>query len=132
MRKKGRGLVKKEAMTVTAEAILSHPAFLGMKNRLDEVHAMLQNLPAAIGAAVAEATRQPPKGASGAPVPLVAPQEIEIGRGKLTLDGKTFELPAAAPDKPRKIVKPSAKPEDFEPIEVPGKPVSQDIIDNRR
>ena len=82
--------------TISTEVILSHPVFRDMAARLQTIHGMLEGLPKAIGAAVAEANRKPPEGASGPPVPLINPGNVEIGPRRLKIDGKTFNVKPAA------------------------------------
>lgn len=91
--KTGGGMVARKT-AVSAEMILSHPVFQEMSKRLQTVQGMLENLPAAIGEAVAAATAQrPPEGASGPPVPLIYPQgDIEINPRKLTVDGQSYSV----------------------------------------
>lgn len=84
----------KSKSAVSAEMILSHPVFQEMSRRLETVQGMLQNLPAAIGEAVAAAQAQrPPEGASCPPIPLIAPEgDIEIHPRKLMVDGKSYDV----------------------------------------
>lgn len=93
MRKKKTGskklVVKEEA---AAEVILSHPVFRDMAGRLETIHAMLKNLPNAIGQAVAEASLKAPEGACGPPVPLVDVKEVEISKRQLSVDGQKFDI----------------------------------------
>jgi hypothetical protein len=89
--KKNRGLVQQKS-DVAAAAILAHPVFRDVAQRLETMHRMMKDLPAVIGEAVAEATRRPPAGASGPPVPVIEPKTIEIHGKTLIINGKTYVL----------------------------------------
>lgn len=88
---KNRGLTQKKP-EVAAAAILSHPIFRDVAQRLEMMHKLLRDLPVAVGEAVAEASRRPPAWASGPPVPLLEPKTIEIHGKKLIIDGKTINV----------------------------------------
>lgn len=93
---------------LTSEVILSHPVFRDMAARLQVIHGMLEGLPKAIGAAVAEASRKPPEGSSGPPVPCINPGVVELSPRRLSVDGKIYELaPGTMPAQPREVGKPS-------------------------
>jgi hypothetical protein len=88
---KNRSLVQKKS-DVTTAAILAHPIFRDVVQRLETMHRMMKDLPAVIGEAVAEATRRPPAGASGPPVPVIEPKTVEIRGKTLIINGKTYAL----------------------------------------
>jgi hypothetical protein len=89
--KNGKGLIQKKS-EMTAAAVLEHPIFRDVAQRLETMHKLLQNLPVAVGEAVAEASRRPPAGASGPPVHLIEPKTVEILAKTLVIDGKTFVM----------------------------------------
>lgn len=84
---------------VPIEQVMRHPAVVKMAERLEAMEGMLQQLPEAIGRAVAQAMRKPPQGASGPPVPLFVPgtpsfpMDLQFHKGgKIQEDGKVFQL----------------------------------------
>jgi len=88
---KAKGLIQKKS-EVAAAAILNHPIFRDVAQRLETMHKLLRDLPVAVGEAVAEASRRPPAGASGPPVPLINPESVAILGKSLVIDGKTYIL----------------------------------------
>jgi len=77
---------------LTMEQVLAHPVVQQMTRRLEEMREIVQGLPEAIGRAVAQATKRPPAGACGPPVPILNPKEVEFHKGgKVIEDGKVIE-----------------------------------------
>jgi hypothetical protein len=87
-KKSQRDLIRKDQELT--QQILAHPVVREMATQLSTVKRMLEELPKLIGEAVAEATRRPPEGASGPPVPRIDVGSVEIHRHGLKVDGKEF------------------------------------------
>lgn len=109
-KKNSKALIQSQSQEITAEMILAHPIVKEMASRLENVQNLLQNLPEAIGRAVAQATAAPaplPPLVPGQEVPvlsqtplqLACTREIELHPQKVVMGGKAFSLPP----RPREI-----------------------------
>ncbi len=86
-----RGLSRRaDPNGLTLDGALTHPVVQRMSEKLEEMRQLVEGLPEAIGRAVAQATRKPPVGASGPPVPLVGfGKAVEFHKGgKIVEDGQ--------------------------------------------
>ncbi len=98
------GLVSKDQEDLELQRALRHPVVQHMADKLDQMRSMVEQLPEAIGRAVATsmtqaAAQQPPAGASGPPVPLRLPkqnQPVEFRPGGLVKVGGNEEASTPA------------------------------------
>lgn len=96
--KKTLALREPKAQSLTVEQVMAHPAVVEMSRRLQAVHELLPALPEMIGRAVAQAMRSSGKGLSAPAIQVSNPESVEITPQKLTIDGKTTELPKTRQD----------------------------------
>lgn len=122
-KKREKGLIEQKKAELTTDQVLAHPVVQQMVTRLEALNSLLTNLPSAVGQAVAEAMEtarrnRPPDGASGPPVrimnslddfrprsdgkPLETIPTLEIGPGRISAQGQSFELNKPKPAPKRK------------------------------
>jgi len=87
-KKDERGLAKHESSkALTVEHVLAHPVVRELSAQLKAMKQVVDALPELIGRAVKEATRKPPAGASGPPVPLMSKNDgVEFHKGGKIVD----------------------------------------------
>jgi hypothetical protein len=83
-----RGLTRQESSkALTVEQVLDHPVVRELSTQLKAMKQVVDALPELIGRAVKEATRKPPPGASGPPVPLMRKNDgVEFHKGGKVVD----------------------------------------------
>jgi len=86
-----------EHFGLTVADVMAHPAFVDMARRLDEVKALIANLPGLVGRTVAEAIQV--STTSGPPVPLDDSNEVEFHPRRIVADGKEYDVPRNEVDK---------------------------------
>lgn len=98
--KEKRDLIAKASPStgLTVEQVMSHQMVVDMSKRLEDVKAMLSQLPEAVGRAVAEAMGKSKAGFTPPSVPVSSAETVEFLPQKLTVDGKTTELPKVKHD----------------------------------
>lgn len=78
---------EERGLSLTVEQVLAHPVVRELSSQLKAMKQVVDALPELIGRAVKEATRRPPVGASGPPVPLMRKNDgVEFHKGGKVVD----------------------------------------------